>query len=352
MQATISNKERIISLDIIRGISLFGILMINVPAFIMLVEGGMSPDYSGVNGVIYTLITIFVEKKFFSMFSFLFGVGFYIFASRAEARGDRPLLRFSRRLMVLFLLGIIHIFIFWGSILSMYAIIGFALIPFYRVKPKKTLMFVGGLTAIYSTMKILMLFYSSAEAVPPFISFIGNDTVLIYIMFLLGFLAAKTNVIQRVSDNKTLIKLIQVITFLLFIGFSIWIWTISPDLTVDGNMYYSNQVIGLGAIPMTLFYLSTLFLLTENKVVQKMMQPVALVGKMAFTNYIAQSIIGLQIISLIGLEVVSPNQTVIIAVIIYTIQIIFSVVWFKFFKMGPLEKVWRVLTYGKQLKAR
>lgn len=347
MQATISNKERIVSLDIIRGIALFGILLINVPAFIVLVEGGASPDYSGINGVIDTVISILVEKKFFSIFSFLFGAGFYIFASRAESRRDRPLLRFSRRLIVLLLLGIIHIVIFWGSILPAYAIIGFALIPFYRVKPKIILMFVGGLTTAYSLVKILMIFNLSAGAVLAFVGLLGNDSILIYIMFLLGFLAAKTNIIQRVADYKTLIKIIQAVTFLLFIGFSVWIWMISPNSTS-----LLDVVIGLGTVPMTLFYLSTLFLLTENKTIQKAMQPVALVGKMAFTNYIAQSIIGVQIISLMGLEVVSPKETVIIAVIIFAIQIIFSVVWFKFFKMGPLEKVWRVLTYGKQLKAR
>ena len=83
------------------------------------------PDMSGINGVIDSLINIFIEKKFFSIFSFLFGVGFYIFATRAEARGDRPRMRFARRLLALLVIGIIHIFIFWGSILAIYAVIGF-----------------------------------------------------------------------------------------------------------------------------------------------------------------------------------------------------------------------------------
>ena len=67
---------------------------------------------------------------------------------------------------------------------------------------------------------------------------------------------------------------------------------------------------------------------------------------MAFTNYVAQSIIGTAIISIIGLEVVSPKDILYIAVLIYFIQIIFSTIWFKFFSMGPLEKVWRLMTYG------
>ncbi|MED3553365.1 hypothetical protein [Cytobacillus praedii] len=134
MNPSITQKKRIISLDIIRRIALFGILFINVGAFQVLIEGGPMPDYSGINGMIDTLIKVFIEKKFFSTFSFLFGVGFYIFASRAESRGDKPRLRFFRRLMALLLLGSIHIFIFWGSILAVYAIIGLFLIRFYHAK--------------------------------------------------------------------------------------------------------------------------------------------------------------------------------------------------------------------------
>ncbi|MED3553364.1 DUF418 domain-containing protein [Cytobacillus praedii] len=68
---------------------------------------------------------------------------------------------------------------------------------------------------------------------------------------------------------------------------------------------------------------------------------------MAFTNYVAQSILGQVIISILGLETVLPNDIIIISILIYAIQIIFSIIWFKYFKMGPLEKVWRFMTYGR-----
>ena len=89
MNPSVTQKERIISLDIIRGLALFGILFINVGAYQVLIEGGPMPDYSGINGVIDTLINIFIEKKFFSIFSFLFGVGFYILGfNSCLLRGD------------------------------------------------------------------------------------------------------------------------------------------------------------------------------------------------------------------------------------------------------------------------
>jgi len=101
-------------------------------------------------------------------------------------------------------------------------------------------------------------------------------------------------------------------------------------------------------VPTTYFYLSCLFLLLENKQIAKLLQPIGRVGQMAFTNYLMQSFIGTAIISLMGLQVVSPSEIVIIASITFIIQIIFSVIWFKFFSIGPFEKLWRFMTYGKK----
>lgn len=141
---------------------------------------------------------------------------------------------------------------------------------------------------------------------------------------------------------STQIRWFQIIAFPLFIGFSIWIWFASQS-----NDQHIQEIIALGTIPTTYLYLSIMFLILENRHVAKLLQPIARVGQMAFTNYFAQSFIGLVIISLMSLEIVSPINTVIISIIIFAIQIIYSVIWFKFFKMGPLEKVWRLMTYGR-----
>lgn len=342
MNPSIKQKERIISLDIIRGFALFGILFINVGAFKIMTEGMQLPDENGLNGIIAKLIDIFVEKKFFSIFSFLFGAGFYIFASRAESRGDKPRWRFTRRLLALLLIGIIHFFFFWGSILWTYAIIGFLLIPFYRAKVSTICKWLGGIIIVHIVMLFIGSFAKDIGIISKVSAFLGNDAIAIFIMFLTGFLAAKANWIRRISDLSNQIKWIQIVTLPIFIGFSIWIWN-----TPTGDYQRMQSIIGLGLIPTTYFYLSTFFLILENKHIAKLLQPIARVGQMAFTNYWAQSFIGLAIISLMGLEVVSPINIVIISTIIFAIQIIYSVIWFKFFKMGPLEKVWRFMTYGR-----
>ncbi|MGG3891517.1 DUF418 domain-containing protein [Metabacillus fastidiosus] len=339
---SITQKERIVSLDIIRGLALFGILFINVGAFQIVVDGGTMPDYSGLNGIIDILINIFIEKKFFSIFSFLFGIGFYIFASRAEKRGDRPRWRFARRLFALLLIGIIHFVIFWGSILAIYAIIGFFLIPFYKVSVSTLSKWLGGIIIIHIISLFLNLFAPEMTIFSTVVDFFGNDVFTIFLMFLSGFLVAKADLLRRISKLSKQIRWIQIGLLPIFIGFSIWIWFAS-----HGNNQDIQSIIALGVIPMTFFYLSSLFLMLENKRIVKFLKPVAYVGHMAFTNYVAQSFIGIAIISLMGLEAVSPNHIVIIAILIYMVQIIFSIIWFQFFNMGPLEKVWRFMTYGR-----
>ncbi|WP_342598147.1 DUF418 domain-containing protein [Psychrobacillus sp. FSL H8-0483] len=341
MNPSITQKERIISLDIIRGFALFGILLINVAAYQVIVEGGPSPDYSGINGIIDKLIAILIEKKFFSIFSFLFGVGLYIFASRAESRGDKPRKRMARRLLSLLFLGILHFFIFWGTILPFYAVIGLFLIPFYRAKVSTLKKWLVGMTAIYFVSLVSKIFLPSLESIHAIFDFFANDIVLIFIMFLAGFLTAKADWLVQIKGMSKQIRRMQIGTFPLFLAFSIWIWNSSQSGDTD-------LIIALGAIPTTLFYLTTLFMLLENKRIVKLLKPISRVGQMAFTNYIAQSIIGTAIISLIGLEVVSPKDIIYLAISIYTIQIIISMIWFKFFSMGPLEKVWRFMTYGRK----
>lgn len=342
MNSSIPQKERIVSLDIIRGLALFGILFINIKGYIILTEGMKLPVYTGFNEVIDTLILVFVEKKFFSIFSFLFGVGFYIFASRAEKRGDKPLRRFSRRLLALFVIGIVHVFLFWGTILPAYALIGFLLLPFYRAKVATVSKWLAGLSGVYLLSLILKL-TGAGGFLSTVLDVIGADSTLIFLMFLAGFLVAKADVIRRVGEWKKQFRWVLLGALPITVGFSIWIWVAAMQDAVD-----LQNIVSLGTIPAVLVYVMSLFLLLEHEKMRSLLTPVARVGQMAMTNYVAQSFIGSLFISLMGLETVSPVNVVIIACLIFIVQIIFSSLWFTFFTMGPLEKMWRFMTYGKQ----
>ena len=344
MNPSVTQKERILSLDIIRGLALFGILFINVGAYQVIIEGGPMPDYSGINGVIDSLIDIFIEKKFFSIFSFLFGVGFYIFASRAEARGDKPKRRFARRLVALLIIGIIHIFLFWGSILAIYAIIGFLLLPFYSAEISTICKWLFTIITLHILAILGQLYMPTNSIMATILGLLGNDAIAIFIMFLSGFLVAKAGWISHIGAHIKKIKWLLLVTGPFFIGFSLWIWFASQ---ADDQQLQS--IIGLGVVPTTYFYVACLFTILENRQIEKIFQPIGRVGQMAFTNYLAQSFIGMAIISIMGLEVVSPSDIVVIASIIFVIQMIFSMIWFKFFSIGPFEKLWRYMTYGKKM---
>ena len=340
MNTTLSSKDRIVSLDIIRGFALLGILFINIPAYQVTVEGMASnTDYSAIDEMVDVLISIFITKKFFSIFSFLFGIGFYIFTSRVEARGDNPRRRFTRRLLSLLLIGTLHFFIFWGTILPVYALIGFLLLPFYNKNLSTIGKWLGGISFIY-LVAIMVQFFIPEQSI---VKSISSDSTLIFIMFLAGFGVAKAKWIENVGEIKEVIKRIQLITLPLFVAGSLWIWLASN--------YFSQQLtisISLSSIPTVIFYLSTMFLLLENKKVSAFFTPVALVGRMALTNYVAQSLIATIIMSFMKIDIVTPTQTVWIAILIFIIQVIYTSIWFKFFKMGPLERLWRFMTYGKR----
>src|SRR5690349_4807334 len=131
----VSVAERMEVLDVLRGIAIYGILLVNISAlsgseFLTPAQHSALP-LSRADSVLGFLLEWLVAQKFYSLFSFLFGVGFAVFVSRASARGSEPARLFKRRLAGLAIIGLVHTTLIWmGDILLTYALIGFALIPF------------------------------------------------------------------------------------------------------------------------------------------------------------------------------------------------------------------------------
>lgn len=126
-----AGKERIADLDYIRGFALIGILLVNMPLF----SGAEYQTYTGADRVIRLIFDLFVQAKFYTIFSFLFGVGFYLFVSRALVKGY-SLNLYKKRITGLLLIGLVHLIFFWkGDILAIYAVSGFLAVPFFRKEP-------------------------------------------------------------------------------------------------------------------------------------------------------------------------------------------------------------------------
>src|SRR6202790_4956635 len=143
----VSLSESILFIDVLRGMALFGILAANMRAFFAPLDaygyiGVLFPGRADVLAQIF--IDAFIQGKFITIFSFLFGMGFAIQMTRAEARGVRFMGFYPRRLLALALFGLIHGLLIWaGDVLLTYAFSG-AILLLFRNRQQKTLLWWAG----------------------------------------------------------------------------------------------------------------------------------------------------------------------------------------------------------------
>ncbi|MGY1423327.1 DUF418 domain-containing protein [Bacillus cereus] len=378
-------NARIHSLDIIRGIAILFILFANLPTMT-----GLDPfnqaGYSGTDKTIRFLVDLFIQAKFYTIFAFLFGVGFYIFMKNTEAKGYPMYKLFTRRLCILLIFGLLHfIFLWYGDILHAYALSGFVLLFFYKRSPK--FIFIAGccfLFVSYTLHAILFIQVSSSISVVPsyyqymFTGNTTNNTVnlfthylhqakarLFFLMtqefqqlligipefiglFLIGLWAGKKDIFNRVTEFIKEIRFLQ--------WSSLWISCLlsCPIIYyfINTNVYYSQDIqlwILFGGKMLAIFYICTLLRVCENNKYIEWLRPFINVGKYALTNYISQSILTLVILSLYFKDVshIYYWQLCIFGILIIFVQIIFSKAWSKYFRYGPIEWIWRKGIYKR-----
>ncbi|MFF2793745.1 DUF418 domain-containing protein [Lysinibacillus xylanilyticus] len=337
MKAEITNN-RIDLLDYLRGFALIGILMVNIPFFLLRAN---APAPNSIDAFYQRFLYFFVEGRFFTIFSFLFGYGFYIFISRAKARNDRAFLLFLRRLAVLFVIGCIHVtYVHNLDVLTAYAMVGFFLTPFYWFNKRINLV-----------LALLGIIYAS---------YLGDKNSLILPLFLLGLTAGQYRIFENTSKKIWKYRIFTFVALVLSI-IGLWIqYTHLPSTIVDSmspvdrstkeamdSEIFVKMGITVGPI-VSACYVGILILLLQYSWVQKLLTPLKYYGRMSLTNYLSQSAIVLTIGYCLQLtENIAYFQTLFICIGIYLIQLLFSTVWLRFFRMGPLEWLWRICTYWK-----
>ncbi|HDX9629654.1 TPA: DUF418 domain-containing protein [Bacillus cereus] len=333
MGNNITNK-RIDELDYIRGFALLGIILVNILALLNI----KIPDPNTVDASYQRFLYLFVEGRFFSIFSFLFGVGFYIFISRAIAKGKNGYVLFLRRVVALFTFGYIHQMFQPGEALTLYAIYGLIVLPFYKAKKEVNLVIGLILTITFSIL-------AAKEFLP-----LG--------LILLGLAAGQYQVFENLSQK---IKKVAIFTGFMFVLSLIGLWyqyeqvpalpfdNIILDGVNDPNIEQSSKFLQIGITVgpiISAFYVGALILLLQLKPVQTLLAPLKYYGRMALTNYIGQTAMILIAGSVFNFaENLTYMQTLYVCIAVYAIQIVFSVIWMKIFRMGPLEWIWRVITY-------
>ncbi|RIW29199.1 DUF418 domain-containing protein [Bacillus salacetis] len=386
-------KDRIVTIDIIRGFALFGIFLVNMPAFhsaeFLTSYYGIEVERSGADYWIDLFFALFIDMKFFTIFSFLFGLGFYIFMSRAEQKGLKVKSLYLRRILGLFLFGAAHIILLWfGDILHTYALTGLLLLAFYKRKIKTMIIWafsllfainvlfalslllpsglleelqgmnvsmyndlIGGYVDAYTTASYgeLISYRLDAEVVPLILNAIPA-MIPVLAMFLFGLAAGKAGIFKPDTPHLGLIRKIRNITLLISIPLVTLLALYKLEILGAGikNSTYVQLFTSLSGVSLCFFYISGLTLLLKKNQWQKRLRPLGFAGQMALTNYLSQTIICVAIFVGFGLyEQVSLWAGTLLALAIFAAQILFSYFWLKKFQFGPFEWLWRSFTYGK-----
>ena len=399
---THSKEDRLQVLDVLRGFALAGILVIN--AMSILAVKGSTPAFTVnlpfLDRLLQDLILFFVESKFFTLFSLLFGIGFAIQIKSAEKQGISFIPRISRRMFGLFLFGLLHIVLLWdGDILLIYAITGSILIAFRNTSLGRIKNWIIGLLAVPGTLVFLILIYTLVARLSTsgaktfaesdkslakefantsatqkllnngFVDGIGErihtylelsplllsriPTVLA--MFLVGLYLGRSNFIRELPQKIEILKRVRF--WGLTVGFSLMLFivastkflpTVSALVAIIEDQYLAGPVLCLGyASAVTLSFLKN----PGNRIYEFFSH----VGRMALTNYLTQSLV-LTFLSYgwgLGLALkFNGFQVLGICIVLFGFQILLSSLWLKKFKYGPLEWIWRCITYWKILPIR
>jgi uncharacterized protein len=388
----VAEPERAALMDVLRGVALAGILVINITTvanaggLLGLGSTGPLPDL-----LVWVGLILFVESKFFTLFSFLFGMGFAVQLSRARGRGDRLWARYLRRLLALGLFGVAHIVFLWaGDILLLYALVGPWLLAFQFASNRWLVRWAVGLLAVpLLGVAAVFLLTVAARAVPEgearmreadaellrdlakptpeaqsgltywdtipkrledyaFIAVILATRVpTVLAMFLLGLWAGRREVLARPEDHLPLLRRVRAWGLGLGLPLSAAVtavYFLAPPVTALIGLFFNQALVGP---VLALGYAAALALLV-HRVGAERFAPVAAVGRMALTNYLGQSLACAVVFWKLGFGLVgevSPPGQVGIAALIYLGQMALSVVWLRYFRYGPMEWLWRAVTY-------
>jgi len=321
-------NKRIDTLDYLRGFALMGIILVNVLPLLSV----KLPTPHTMETTYWRFLYFFVEGRFYTIFTFLFGVGFYIFITRANAKGRNGYVLFLRRIIALFIIGVVHVRFHPGEALTVYAICGLLILPFYKANRVVNL--------VFGTAMLIVLGIFSFKL------------FMVIPLMLLGIAAGQFQVFEQLSKKRNKVILFTSIMFGLSIIGLIYQYQYAPIVYGYGSeadfqttQRFFNIGISIGPI-ISAFYVGLLMLLLQSSFFQKVLSPLKSYGRMALTNYITQTALIYLAGNMLNLfNNITNIQSLYLCLTIYIIQFIFSTIWLHFFQFGPLEWIWRIVTY-------
>lgn len=370
-------EARLATLDILRGIALLGIFTVNMLFF----SGpygyfGVTAAHNALERWLEGFVRIFVQGAFYSLFSFLFGLGLALQLRRRRS----ALPRFRRRLLVLLAIGLVHaVFIWYGDILLTYAAGGFilTLFAFHR---RWVLVLGAAFFFTVSSLTYLTPFSMGLAGRAPWLNLqtfdqiFGSGTYLEVVqfqarlagreilnlpnflptvlwLFLLGLLAGRRGLFERPNHRTwTGILIAAVPVALVFKGvYAYWFFTETYNRLAVGYSF------AIGGPALMFVYLALLTRLLEHDTWQRRLALFGFAGRMALTNYLTQSVVCTLIFNAYGLGYFNALRLGVsfsLVLVIFALQVLFSRWWLGRFRFGPAEWVWRSLTYGTRQPLR
>ena len=377
----VARAERVEALDVLRGASLFGVLLVNllsdfkVPLAEHILTFHTDPGVA--NRLVDVLVAGLLEFKAITLFSLGFGAGVAALAERASSRGVAVRRFLARRFLILLALGLCHLILIWnGDILTLYAACGFLLLPMLRL-PVAGLVVAGvaalalpfvlpfglpvpgeeGLRSLaveaarvnawgsYGDVLAFHLVETRLLIAPLLISILPRTLGLM----LLGLAAWRAGVLQEPGRHRGLLRAVALAGGV--VGGSTTAILVSSASSGQSSRIPSVLFDAGSSVPLALAYAAALLLGMQSPRVRSLASPFADAGQMALTNYLVQSVAlgflfhgyGLGLSGRIGSAGAS-----LIGVALYAGQVAFSIAWLRRFRFGPVEWLWRSLTYGRR----
>lgn len=385
--------SRMVEVDMVRGFALFGVLLVNMYGF-----GADSIAWDApADRYASTLAHLLFDSKSWTLFSLLFGFGFSIQLQRARQRNKPIMARYARRLAVLFLIGVVHTLLYDGDILMLYAELGVILALLHRVPSRWLVSLTLALLLVFPLSHLLVpdrgygvsdiqesvteaklslesmaqedvyavgslsdIVRFNATAIPaiPLEDFNWADSGLaVLALFVLGYLVGRSGVLANIDENLQLFTRVRnlglVIGFTAMAielivsavtGYAVYGPAIdSPLIVLAGDLLFTT-----GTLALALGYAGALILMAQTGRGQKLLNPLAGVGRMALTVYLTQTLFFTTLFYSYGLGKayrMGPAEVTIYAMAFFALQLMACAWWLSRYRMGPVEWLWRSLTY-------
>lgn len=414
--STTSPNIRIMQLDVMRGFAVLGIYWVNIlvfalptGSFYMPIPG---PGFETSYFLHWSFTEIFIEGTMRGLFSILFGASAMVFLDEAKLahQGLEVVDRYYRRTLLLILFGLIHGYLLlWPyDVLYAYGILGLLLFPL-RKTPVKFLL-LGGLVLLLATHldisaitnklqsangttisaidsgeqdenpalsrdEIKEIIEEGTEAAHyrssylhifnyQYPSVIDQHSILFYTghffdiggMMLIGMALLKLGILSGQRSRRFYLKLcvLGYLSGLILRSIAIYL-QLKFDFDLMENEAPNGVDYDLGRLPVTLGHIGLIGLLCHTVTMQFITDKLANVGRLALTNYIMQTILSIFLFYGFGFSLyakLTALQLILVCVAVWIVQITFSSYWLKYFKLGPLEWLWRSLIYGKKQALR